>query len=175
MPTIAASASQAGQRIFIGAILTRPAALCVQSYNAPVQREPAAGRTFACQVRVYYEDVDIGGVVYYANYLRYFERARSDWLRSLGVNQERMAAVEGIGFVVARAEIDFRMGARLDDLLEVTVKLVDKKKTYFWLEQEARRPDGRVCAAARIQAACVRHKDMRPQPIPETLAARLAA
>ena len=140
-----------------------------------MQREPAAGRTFACQVRVYYEDVDIGGVVYYANYLRYFERARSDWLRSLGVNQERMAAVEGIGFVVARAEIDFRIGARLDDLLEVTVKLVDKKKTYFWLEQEARRAGGRVCASARIQAACVRHKDMRPMPIPESLAARLAA
>ena len=139
--------------------------------------------TFQIQVRVYYEDVDIGGVVYYANYLRYFERARSDWLRSLGVNQERMAAVEGVGFVVARAEIDFRIGARLDDLLEVTVKLLEQKKTYFWLAQEARHAAGenagRICAAARIQAACVRHKDMRPQPIPETLAAviksRLAA
>jgi len=73
---------------------------------------------FKIQVRVYCEDVDIGGVVYYANYLRYFERARSDWLRSLGVNQERMGVVEGVGFVVARAEMDFRAGARLDDLLE---------------------------------------------------------
>jgi acyl-CoA thioester hydrolase len=126
-------------------------------------------------VRVYYEDVDIGGVVYYANYLRYFERARSDWLRSLGVNQERLAAVEGIGFVVARAEIDFRIGARLDDLLEVTVKVIEAKRTNFWLEQEARLADGRLCAAARIQAACVRHKDMRPQPIPEALAASLSA
>ena len=131
--------------------------------------------TFQVQVRVYYEDVDIGGVVYYANYLRYFERARSDWLRSLGVNQERLAAVEGVGFVVARAEIDFKIGARLDDLLDVTVELVEKKKTYFWLAQEARRADGTLCAAARIQAACVRHKDMRPQPIPEILATRLAA
>jgi acyl-CoA thioester hydrolase len=135
--------------------------------------------TFNIQVRVYYEDVDIGGVVYYANYLRYFERARSDWLRSLGVNQERMAAVEGIGFVVARAEIDFRIGARLDELLDVSVKLIEKKKTYFWLEQEARLADGtplgRLCAAARIQAACVRHRDMRPQPIPALIAERLAA
>jgi acyl-CoA thioester hydrolase len=131
--------------------------------------------TFQIQVRVYYEDVDIGGVVYYANYLRYFERARSDWLRSLGVNQERMAAVEGVGFVVARAEIDFRAGARLDDLLDVSVKLTEKKKTYFWLEQQVHRADGELCAAARIQAACVRHKDMRPQPIPELLATRLAA
>ncbi len=72
---------------------------------------------FAFPVRVYYEDTDRGGVVYYANYLRYFERARSEWLRGLGVNQERLAAVEGIGFVVARAEIDFKAGARLDDLL----------------------------------------------------------
>jgi acyl-CoA thioester hydrolase len=130
---------------------------------------------FTFQVRVYYEDVDIGGVVYYANYLRYFERARSEWLRSLGVNQEQLAAVEGIGFVVSRAEIDFRIGARLDDLLNVTVKVVEKKRTYFWLVQEARREDGQVCAAARIQAACVRHKDMRPQPIPEMLVERMAA
>ena len=128
---------------------------------------------FKIQVRVYYEDVDIGGVVYYANYLRYFERARSDWLRSLGVNQERMAAVEGVGFVVARAEMDFRAGARLDDLLDVSVMLIEKKKTYFWLEQEVRDAGGRVCTAARIQAACVRHKDMRPQPIPEFLSAVL--
>ena len=139
----------------------------------PQERGP--DREFACQVRVYYEDVDIGGVVYYANYLRYFERARSEWLRSLGVNQERLAAVEGVGFVVARAEIDFKIGARLDDLLSVTVKMADKKKTYFWLEQEARLADGRLCAKARIQAACVRHADMRPQPIPATITARIAA
>lgn len=126
-------------------------------------------------MRVYYEDVDIGGVVYYANYLCYFERARSDWLRSLGVNQKRLAVVEGIGFVVARAEIDFRLGARLDDPLDVSVKLIEKKKTHFWLEQVASLADGRTCAAARIQAACVRHRDMRPQPIPAFLATSLAA
>jgi acyl-CoA thioester hydrolase len=131
--------------------------------------------TFTIQVRVYYEDVDIGGVVYYANYLRYFERARSEWLRSLGVNQERLAAVEGIGFVVARAEIDFKAGARLEDLLEVTVRPLEKKKTYLWLEQQARLAGGKVCAAARIQAACVRHKDMRPQPLPEALISRITA
>jgi acyl-CoA thioester hydrolase len=130
---------------------------------------------FNFQVRVYYEDVDVGGVVYYANYLRYFERARSEWLRSLGVNQERLAAVEGIGFVVARAEIDFRIGARLDDLLAVSVLPVEKKRAYLWLEQEARLADGRLCAAARVQVACVRHKDMRPQPIPEMLVERIAA
>jgi acyl-CoA thioester hydrolase len=130
---------------------------------------------FQFQVRVYYEDVDVGGVVYYANYLRYFERARSEWLRSLGVNQERLAAVEGIGFVVVRAEIDYKLGARLDDQLTISVVPVEMKRAYFWLEQEARHADGRICAGARIKAACVRHSDMRPQPIPEQLVARLAA
>ena len=136
-------------------------------------QDPA--HVFSWQLRVYYEDTDRGGVVYYANYLRYFERARSEWLRSLGVNQEQLAAVEGIGFVVARAEIDFRAGARLDDLLAVTVKMVEKKKTYLWLEQEARLADATLCAKARIQAACVRHRDMRPQPIPAAFSARIAA
>lgn len=140
-----------------------------------MQRERDPGGTFSWQVRVYYEDVDIGGVVYYANYLRYFERARSEWLRSLGVNQERLADVEGIGFVVARAEIDFKAGARLEDLLDVTVRPLEIKKTYLWLEQEARFADGKICAAARIQVACIRHRDMRPQPLPEFLTARIAA
>jgi len=130
---------------------------------------------FNIPVRVYYEDVDLSGVVYYANYLRYFERARSEWLRSLGVNQEQLAAVEGIGFVVVRAEIDYKIGARFDDELSISVVPVEMKRAWFWLEQEARLPDGRICAAARIKAACVRHSDMRPQPIPETLVARLAA
>jgi len=128
---------------------------------------------FSFPVRVYYEDTDRGGVVYYANYLRFFERARTEWLRSLGVSQEALAAQTGTGFVVSRAEIDFRIGARLDDLLSVTVLPLEKKRTYLWLGQEARLADGRVCAAARIQAACVRHRDMRPQPIPQPLAARI--
>jgi len=128
---------------------------------------------FSFPVRVYYEDTDRGGVVYYANYLRFFERARTEWLRSLGVSQEELAAQTGTGFVVSRAEIDFRIGARLDDLLSVTVLPLEKKRTYLWLGQEARLADGRVCAAARIQAACVRHRDMRPQPIPQPLAARI--
>lgn len=130
---------------------------------------------FQIQVRVYYEDTDLGGVVYYANYLRFFERVRSEWLRSLGVNQQRMAAVEGVGFVVVRAEIDFRIGARLDDLLTVSVKPAEVRRAYLWLDQEVRLEDGRLCAAARIQVACVRHKDMKPQPLSEELTARIAA
>jgi len=135
---------------------------------------PTPEREFAWQVRVYYEDTDRGGVVYYANYLRYFERARSEWLRSLDVNQEQLATVERIGFVVARAEIDFKAAARLDDLLGVTVKMTEKKKTYLWLEQEARLGTGKLCAKARIQVACVRLADMWPRPIPAAVSARIA-
>lgn len=130
---------------------------------------------FSIPVRVYYEDTDRAGVVYYANYLRFFERARTEWLRSLGIQHEQLAAASGTGFVVSRAEIDFRIGARLDDLLTVTVRPLERRRTYLWLEQQARLGDGRVCAAARIQAACVRQRDMRPQPIPAPLAAKLAA
>ena len=66
-------------------------------------------------------------------------------------------------------------GARFDDELSISVVPVEMKRAWFWLEQEARLADGRICAAARIKAACVRHSDMRPQPIPEQLVARLAA
>lgn len=148
----------------------------VSSRSAPtVAQVSGPKKEFAWPVRVYYEDTDRGGVVYYANYLRYFERARSEWLRSLGVNQEQLAEVEGLIFVVARAEIDFKIGARLDELLEVTVRVLEKKKTYLWLEQQVVRSDGRVCTAARMQVACVRRADMWPQAFPESLSARLAA
>jgi acyl-CoA thioester hydrolase len=130
---------------------------------------------FSFPVRVYYEDTDRGGVVYYANYLRFFERARTEWLRSLGVDQERLAESERIGFVVVRAETDFKLGARLDDLLHVTVQPLERKRSYFWLAQEARLADGRVCAAARVQVACVSQPEMRPRPIPENIAARIMA
>ena len=128
---------------------------------------------FSFPVRVYYEDTDRAGVVYYANYLRFFERARTEWLRSFGVDQEKLALEQGIGFVITRAEVDFKVGARLDDLLQVSVALVESRRSYFWLAQEARLEDGRVAAAARVQAACVRHRDMRPQAIPDSLLARL--
>ena len=127
---------------------------------------------FAWPVRVYYEDTDFGGVVYYANYLRYFERARTEWLRSLGVDHQRLAREDGLQFVVRRAEIDFLRGARLDDELSVTVECTERKRTYLWLRQRALR-GAEPMAAARVQAACVRREDFRPAPIPAALAARL--
>ena len=125
-------------------------------------------------MRVYYEDTDFGGVVYYANYLRFFERARTEWLRSLGVEHQSLAREAGLQFVVRRAEIDFLRGARLDDQLEVTVEISQCKRSYLMLKQRALR-DGELMANALVQAACVRCKDFKPAPLPALLAERLAA
>ena len=134
-------------------------------------REPA--HVFRWPLRVYYEDTDFGGVVYYANYLRYFERARTEWLRSLGVDQQRLAAEDGLQFVVRRAEIDFLRGARLDDALSITVEVMERKHTYLRLRQCALRA-AEPMAEAMVQAACVRRDTFKPAPLPAALAARLA-
>jgi acyl-CoA thioester hydrolase len=135
-----------------------------------VQTDPA--RVFAWPVRVYYEDTDFGGVVYYANYLRYFERARTEWLRSLGVDQQRLAAEDGLQFVVRRAEIDFLRGARLDDELSITVEVMERKHTSLRLRQCALR-GAEPMAEAMVQAACVRRDNFKPARLPAALAARL--
>lgn len=127
---------------------------------------------FAWPVRVYYEDTDFGGVVYYANYLRYFERARTEWLRSLGVDHQRLAREDGLQFVVRRAEIDFLRGAKLDDELSITVECTEKKHTYLMLLQRALR-GAEPTAEARVQVACVRRENFKPAPIPAALAERL--
>lgn len=127
---------------------------------------------FSLPLRVYYEDTDFGGVVYYANYLRFFERARTEWLRSLGVEHGHLAREEGLQFVVRRAEIDFLRGARLDDELSITVECAETRRTYLWLRQRALR-GAEPMADARVQVACVRREDLKPAPIPAALAARL--
>jgi acyl-CoA thioester hydrolase len=125
-------------------------------------------------VRVYYEDTDFGGVVYYANYLRFFERARTEWLRSLGVEHQALARDAGLQFVVRRAEIDFLRGARLDDELSVSVEVVERKRTYLMLKQQALRGEEPM-AVALVQAACVDRETFKPAPLPAALAARLGA
>jgi acyl-CoA thioester hydrolase len=137
-----------------------------------VQRDSDPGPRFSWQVRVYYEDTDSGGVVYYANYLRFFERARTEWLRSIGVDQHALAREQGLQFVVRRAELEFVRGARLDDLLDVTVSLEVKKRTYVILAQRALRGNEEM-ASARIQAACVRSPELRPAPIPAHILSRM--
>ena len=137
-----------------------------------MQQDNDPGRGFSWKVRVYYEDTDTGGLVYYANYLRFFERARTEWLRSIGVDQHRLAQEQGLQFVVRRAELEFLRGARLDDLLDVTVALEQKKRSYVILRQRALRGSEEM-ASARIQAACVRRAGLRPAAIPADISERM--
>jgi len=124
-------------------------------------------KRFSWPVRVYYEDTDIGGIVYYANYLKFFERARTEWLRSFGINQDKLTREEGLIFVVRRVELDFARPARLDDLLDVTVEPLTPARVYYVrLAQEARR-DAQVLARGEIQVACVNLRDFKPVAIPQ--------
>jgi acyl-CoA thioester hydrolase len=123
---------------------------------------------FTWPVRVYYEDTDSGGVVYYANYLKFFERARTEWLRNFGLNQDKLAQEEGLIFVVRRAELEFERPARLDDLLELTVEPLKLARVYVQLAQEARR-GAEVLARAEIQVACLNRHNFKPAAIPQFL------
>ena len=136
------------------------------------QAPPPAAPPFSIAVRVYYEDTDAGGIVYYANYLRFMERARTEWLRALGVHQEQLAAAAGIQFVVRRADLDFLAAARLDDLITVSVHVARLARTYVELEQTAACA-GRVLCRGKVTVACVRKADLRPAPIPQDMAVRL--
>jgi acyl-CoA thioester hydrolase len=131
---------------------------------------PEAGMTkpFSWPVRVYYEDTDAGGVVYYANYLKFFERARTEWLRSVGLNQDKLAQEQGLIFVVRRATLDFAAPARLDDLLEVTVEPMKLARVYLELAQQAR-CGTRVLARAELKVACLDRSNFKPVAIPKFL------
>jgi len=123
---------------------------------------------FSWPVRVYYEDTDSGGVVYYANYLKYFERARTEWLRSFGLNQDKLAREQGLIFVVRRATLDFARPARLDDLLTVTVEPLKVAHVYVQVAQEARCGE-QVMARAEFKVACLNQRDFKPAAIPQFL------
>ncbi|WP_342616639.1 tol-pal system-associated acyl-CoA thioesterase [Rhodoferax sp. GW822-FHT02A01] len=120
------------------------------------------------QVRVYWEDTDAGGVVFYANYLKFFERARTEWLRALGVSQSALQAEQDCIFVVAEVNLRYLASARLDDLLNVTVRVAECGKASMLLEQQAWR-DEVLLAEASVRIGCVNASNLRPRRIPETI------
>ncbi|PPE71613.1 tol-pal system-associated acyl-CoA thioesterase [Caldimonas thermodepolymerans] len=122
-------------------------------------------RPFVFPVRVYWEDTDAGGVVFYANYLKFFERARTEWLRALGHSQERMRREAGVMFVVVHTEVKYLAPARLDDLLHVTVQVREAGKAALVIAQEAWR-DGTLLAQGDIKIGCVDASTFRPRRIP---------
>ncbi len=131
-----------------------------------------AARPFRHVVRVYYEDTDAAGVVYYANYLKFMERARTEWLEALGFPLAAFEREHGVVFVVHRCEIDFRQPGRLNDSLDVTVEVLDRSAVRLVARQEVRR-GADVLTSARITLACVDSARWRPARIPAPLAARM--
>jgi acyl-CoA thioester hydrolase len=127
---------------------------------------------FSWKVRVYYEDTDAGGVVFYANYLKFFERARTEWLRALGVNQHALATGEGIIFVVRNTTVDYLAPALLDDKLRLTVTVAKIGRTSVSFMQEAWRQDKsgdadeKLLARGAISVVCVKADNFRPTGIP---------
>jgi acyl-CoA thioester hydrolase len=131
------------------------------------QHEP-----FIWPVRVYYEDTDAGGIVYYANYLKFIERARTEWLRARGYEQTDLAQQHRAVFVVRSAAIDFLKPARFNDSLQVSVELIKVGAGHIDLVQRVMRGD-ELIARAVVKIACVGLHTMRPVRIPQTLATRI--
>ena len=127
---------------------------------------------FRLPLTVYYEDTDAAGVVYYANYLRFMERARTEWLGSLGFAVADFEAAHGVVFVVHRMEIDYRLPGRLGDRLEATLDLVELGRARMVALQQVRRGTS-LLAEARVTLACVERERWRPARIPAVLHGRL--
>ncbi len=126
---------------------------------------------FCWPVRVYYEDTDNGGVVYYANYLKFMERARTEWLRAQGVEQDVLSRREGIIFAVRSANVEFKKPARFNQLLEVSVRIIKRGGASISFQQEVRDAgsDKEVLCSAEIKIACLDVQSFRPKAIPDSM------
>ncbi|MES0873457.1 tol-pal system-associated acyl-CoA thioesterase [Sinimarinibacterium thermocellulolyticum] len=131
---------------------------------------------FVWPLRVYYEDTDASGVAYHANYLRWFERARTEWLRALGFEQTRLHDELGIVFTVASLDVRYRRPARLDDEVTVEVRVPVVRAASLQFEQRLLRSvDGAVLAELSAKVGCVAAPGFRPTALPEALRAAVAA
>ena len=123
---------------------------------------------FRVAMRIYWEDTDAAGIVFYANYLKFFERARTEWLRSLGFGQEALRTDAGIAFVVSETRLRYRRPARLDDVIDVSVAVVHLGQASLEIAQEARRA-GELLADGTIRIGCVELGTFRPCRIPNEI------
>jgi acyl-CoA thioester hydrolase len=122
---------------------------------------------FVWPIRVYYEDTDAGGVVFYANYLRFMERARTEWLRSLGFEQDALMDDPGILFAVRRTEVDYLQPARFNEMLSVRSRMLEIGGATLTFEQDiVRDEDSQVLCKGLIKVACLNAGNMRPSRIP---------
>lgn len=116
-------------------------------------------KVYKCNFRVYYEDTDAGGVVFYGNYLKFAERGRSDMLRQSGINNAELAAKTGLFFVVRNVNIDYLSPARLDDMLEVVTEIVRVGKSSVDMTQDFYNQNGTPIAKMKVQIVCVKNSD----------------
>lgn len=124
---------------------------------------------FSFPIRVYWEDTDAGGVVYHASYVRFLERARTEWLRAQGVGQRALRDSEDLVLVIRDMTLDFRKPARLDDELQVSVAMTGRRSASLLIAQEITR-GGELLVAANVRVACLVASSFRPRPLPEWLA-----
>jgi acyl-CoA thioester hydrolase len=130
---------------------------------------------FSWAARVYWEDTDGGGIVYYANYLRFLERARTEWLRSLGHSQQQLAQTPGILFAVTELSVEYRRPARLDDELTITCEPRGERAAAMrFLQRIHRAPEGDLLVEAEVRVVCVDARTLRPKRLPDFLTDALA-
>jgi acyl-CoA thioester hydrolase len=129
---------------------------------------------FNWTVRVYYEDTDAGGIVFYANYLKFFERARTEWLRAAGIAQQDLLDQQGMAFVVKSASIDYVAPARLDDEINITTTIQKLGRASVHFFQQAWRGK-QLLTTASVKVGCVDAARMRPCPLPDAVAGRMRA
>lgn len=137
---------------------------------------------FTWPVRVYYEDTDAGGVVFYANYLKFFERARTEWLRAADISQHILLQTHHVLFVVKSTAVDYHAPAKLDDELKLSVVVEKLGRASVQFDQEAWRvsktdqgADRELLASGRIRVGCVDARTFRPTPIPAEILDRIRA
>jgi tol-pal system-associated acyl-CoA thioesterase len=129
---------------------------------------------YSFPVRVYFENTDAGGVVYHGEYLKFLERARTEWLRHLGFDHQALARNHRVVFVVTAASIEFAKPARLDDNVAVSVRLESLGKVRCVFAQEVRRDD-EVLVKAKVTVACVTGENLKPAEIPDALRRKMEA
>ena len=132
-------------------------------------------KNFKWPVRVYYEDTDAGGVVYYANYLKFFERARTERLRAMGFEQDVLRQREGVIFAVRSVQVEYRRPARFNEELSVSANVSRLRQASLLFEQEIFRLDGEaeLLCSATVLIACIDEQEMRPRQIPDQLFQRI--
>jgi acyl-CoA thioester hydrolase len=138
-----------------------------------VVETPVVLKDFEHPVRVYWEDTDAGGIVFYANYLKFFERARTEWLRALGVGQQALREATGGMFVVSETSVRYYRPAQLDDLLRVTARMSESGRASLVITQQAWRDDLLLCEGT-IRIGWVDAASMKPARIPTSVLERLS-